>query len=435
MRVAAIVWAAAINGLQVYLFRRIYRDLWKNHMSGPTSFPALLAPWVETGWAQIVDSKNLIRIGERSAIHLCHCEHEKDVYQYQGAEIHVLMLDELTHFHQSQYLFLRSRVRMSGLDIPEDMRRRFPRIVAGANPGGIGHNWVKSAWVEPRPEGEIWRALRTEGGMLRQFIRARLEDNPALLESDPDYESKLEGLGNPALVRAMRSGDWDIVAGGALDDVWRTERHVIRPFRIPDTWSLFRSFDWGSTKPHATVWIAECNGEYLPETPRIAKGSFVVFAELYGWNGSPNTGTKELAIEVGRKIVETDRALPVKQRINPGPADPAIYAVENGSSIASDMERGGCAWVPAMAGPGSRKAGLETMRKRLKAAADGNEEPGLFFFDTCRQTIRTLPVLPRSQREPDDVDTAAEDHLYDAIRYGVSNPFGKPNWRGGKTAG
>jgi hypothetical protein len=433
MRVAAIYWAAQFPGIQIYLFRRTWPDLFKNHMTGPTSFPALLAPWVNAGHADIKESKGYIEIGGKSRIHLCHCELEKDVYKYQGADIHVLLIDELTHFTATQYRFLRSRVRAVGLNIPEQYRRQFPRILSGSNPGNVGHNWVKAMLVDPKPPGVIWRAPADDGGMLRQYIQARLADNPALLADNPDYINQLKGLGNPALVRAMLEGDWNIVAGGAFDDLWNPDRHVIRPFQIPETWTLFRSFDWGSTKPHATVWLAECNGEYLEDTPRIPKSSLVTFAELYGWNGTPNTGTKELAIEVGRKVVALDRSLPIRQRVIPGPADPAIYAVENGSSIAADMERAGCAWVPAEAGPGSRKAGLEALRKRLKAALEG-DEPGLFFFDTCRQVIRTLPVLPRSQRDPDDVDTAAEDHLYDALRYGVSNPFGKPNWRGGRRA-
>src|SRR5690606_31152314 len=102
-----------------------------------------------------------------------------------------------------------------------------------------------------------WQTARDEGGMMRQFIPALLEDNPTLQENDPDYETRLEGLGNAALVRAMRKGDWDIVSGGMFDDVWDRAVHVLKPFPVPDSWRVDRSCDWGSSKPFSFGWWAE----------------------------------------------------------------------------------------------------------------------------------------------------------------------------------
>ena len=146
MRVAAIVWCAAIPGLQVYLFRRIRDDLIKNHMEGPKGFRSMLAGWSLCDFVKIVDDE--IRFWNGSKIYLCHCKDEKDIYKYQGAEIHVLLVDELTHFTETMYRFLRNRVRMVGVQLPSNYAGKFPRILAGANPGNIGHLWVKATFVD-----------------------------------------------------------------------------------------------------------------------------------------------------------------------------------------------------------------------------------------------------------------------------------------------
>ena len=149
MRQAAISWCAEIPGLQVYLFRRIREDLSKNHMEGPSGFRALLAGWVECGFVVIVEDE--IRFWNGSKIYLCHCKDEKDRFKYQGAEMHVLLIDELTHFTEVIYRFLRNRVRMTGIAVPEKYRGRFPRILCGANPGGVGHQFVKTTFIDAAP--------------------------------------------------------------------------------------------------------------------------------------------------------------------------------------------------------------------------------------------------------------------------------------------
>ena len=428
IRSALIAWCVGIPGLQCYLFRRTYPELVSSHLEGAGSFPEILAPWIEAGIAKInISSLDIQFPALRSAIHLRHCQYETDLPKYQSAEIHVLALDEATHFTEAMYRFLRGRVRLGGLKVPEQYRGRFPRILAASNPGGVGHNWVKATWIDPRPPMQTWRAEPKDGGMLRQFIPARLEDNPTLTQNDPEYAAKLEGLGSPELVKAMLSGEWDIVAGGALDDVWQPARQILSPFPIPKGWRIDRSFDWGSSRPFSVGWWAESNGEAveLPDGTKRAwpKGSLFQIAELYGWNGEPNKGSRKLAVEVARDILAAERAMGLAGRVQKGPADSAIFDVENGTSIADDMGRVGVAWVAAEKGPGSRKIGLERVRRMLKAAhSHPVEEPALYFFDTCRHSIRTLPTLARDTKKPDDVDTDAEDHAYDMVRYRCMTP-------------
>lgn len=427
MRVAAIAWCYDIPGLQVYIFRREFPDLYKNHMEGPTGFPSMLAQWVNIGAAKVNLSKNQIEFKNGSKIHLCHCKHETDVLGYQGAEIHVLMVDELTHFSASMYRYLRSRVRLGGLKVPAHYVDRFPRIVAGSNPGGVGHNWVRGAWIEPAKAGAAWRTEPKEGGLLRQFIPARLDDNPTLLTNDPDYLDRLSGLGNDALVRAMRDGDWNIVSGGALDDVW-TERVTVARFAVPSSWRVDRGFDWGSTHPFSVLWFAEADGTEatLPGggkwCPR--RGSIIVVHEWYGAKG-PNEGLKMGARDIGRGIKSAEASLISAgwcSRVLPGPADNQISAVTQPGTptIADEMRAEGITWTESEKSPGSRKIGLDLTRSRIREAGkDHPENPALYIMDHCRSLLSHLPVLPRDPRNTDDVDSSAEDHDYDVLRYRV----------------
>jgi len=426
LRTAAVFWCASIAGLQCYLFRRLSDDLRKNHMEGPSGFPVLLADLVDAGHVKVNYSNGEITFWNGSKIFLCHCQYEQSAYKYQGAEIHLLLIDELTHFTRFIYNYLRGRVRLAGIAVPAEYKARFPRIICGSNPGGIGHNWVKADFIDRAPPMAIREMSKSEGGMLRQYIPARLDDNPTLREFDPDYLSRLEGLGDPALVRAMRDGDWDIVAGGAFDDIWRRESHVVSPFSIPSSWRIDRSFDWGSSKPFAVGWWAESDGTECTvngERRFYPRGTLFLVAEYYGWNGNPDEGCKMLAVEVARELLAIEKQIFKGRKVNDGPADSAIYAVENGKSIADDMARAGVRWTEADKRPGSRKTGLEALRKLLKASLQKPmEEPGMFVFDTCSHFIRTVPVLPRNQKNTDDVDTKAEDHIYDMARYRALTP-------------
>jgi hypothetical protein len=411
MRVAAIAWALSAPGVQVVIVRREFPDLKANHFSGRQGFPALLMPWIASGQVRFNVSDLTITFPNGSTIVGKHCQREKDVDGFQGSEIDGLLVDELTHFTAYQYEFIRSRCRSANLP---PGRFRFPRILCGSNPGSVGHNWVKGMWVDPRPVNEAWQA---EGGWMRQFIPARLADNPSLGQ---EYAASLEALPEH-LRKALRDGDWNIVAGGMFDDVWRGG--VVRSaIPIPASWRRSRSFDWGSSKPFAVCWWAQSDGTTAPGCMDLPKGSWVLTDEWYGWSGKPNEGAKMLAVEVAQGIKEREAVMGIKD-VAPGPADSAIFASENGNCIADDMAKRGVRWVPAEKGPGSRVNGWEKMRSLMQEAAKNRPEgPCLVIFDRCRHACRTLPTLPRDHLKTDDVDTDAEDHIADAVRYRVMQP-------------
>lgn len=427
MRVAAITWCAAIPGLQVYLFRRIRDDLVKNHMEGPKGFRAILAGWSMCGFVRIVDDE--IRFWNGSKIYLCHCKDEKDIYKYQGAEIHVLLVDELTHFTESMYRFLRNRVRMVGVTLPPNYAGRFPRILAGANPGNIGHLWVKATFVEGAETYDLRQMPPEEGGMLRQFIPALLEDNPSMAMDDPGYEGRLQGLGSETLVRAMRYGDWDVIEG-AFFDCWDPRRHIVRPFTIPDQWLRFMSGDWGSAKPFSFGWWAVASDATTVEgkdggTVRLPRGCMVRYREWYGAK-RPNEGLKLHADAVARGIAEREKSDKVKPTYRV--LDPAAFAEDGGESIAQAMGREKVYFKPAdnarVQGRGAM-GGWDQMRGRLVGDEDGN--PMVVTFSTCHDSIRTIPAQQHDPDRPEDMDTDGEDHACDEWRYAcMSRPWVRP---------
>jgi hypothetical protein len=402
LRVSAIRWCLAVPGLQAYLFRRKGTDLYDNHLKGSRNFHDLLAPLVAAGRVTWRAGKKEFQFANESRIALRHLQHDRDLQDYQGREMHVLLIDELTHFTEAQYRFLRSRLRVSDdLDVPADFLGMLPRAECGSNPGSVGHAWVKRTWVMPRPPGTVWKAPEDEGGMRRVFIPARMDDNPSL---DQGYATRLAGLGSPALVKALRDGDWDIVAGGALE-MWSRDLHVVEPFTIPPHWTRFRSVDWGSSKPFSVGWWAVSDGT----RPRMPTGALVRYREFYGWTGKADTGLRLTSTQLAESIREREAP---GERIAFSVADPAVFSRSDGPSVAERMAAAGVVLKPAA---NDRLAGYQEMRRRLVGDERG---PGLFVFSTCTDGfLRTVPDLVLDEKRPEDVDTRQEDHAYDEARY------------------
>lgn len=416
IRAGAIIWAEAVPGLQIYLFRRTFPELMKNHMQGPHGFPAMLSDRVRSG--HVITTQKEIRWWNGSRINLCHLQHEKDIYQYQGAEIHVLLLDEATHFSEDEYRYLRGRVRAPGLNIAPEWRGFFPRILGGTNPGGKGHHFFKAGWVDLGPE-TVTRMEKTEGGMLRQFIPARVEDNPSILRDDPEYLDRLEGLGDANLVRALREGDWTIVAGSKFGGQWRTKRHTCSPFPIPEGWELWRGGDDGYSAPSAIYWFAR-----NPDTKTI-----YVINEIYKKKLIPD--------ELSRMIHDRDENIPIAGHDGEvRPYGARLAGMYDGSAFAQhgtgdgttnkEKTRGdrmnelGCRWTPVPKPPGSRVRRVQNLHRLLETnERDPLKRPGIIFFTNCPNAIRTIPTLGRSPTDMEDVNTDEEDHSFDGITYGL----------------
>jgi hypothetical protein len=434
LRVASIVYSIWVPGLQVYIFRKTYKELIANHIHTPGGFLELLHDFLNDGLVKHNKSDNSFDFKNGSRIQLAHCQYDSDVQQYLGAQIGFLAVDESTHLSDHVYRYLRSRVRLGNLQVPKvhiegvngeqiylpDM---FPRILACSNPGNISHNFWKREFVLPGAEIDYgtWRANPEDGGMNRQFIPSRVDDNPTLIENDPGYKDRIRGMGQDHLVDAMLEGDWDIVAGGALDDLWNSSIHAIKPFRIPRTWKVDRAYDYGSSAPYGVIWFAESNGEDVEIEPGVYKsyppGSLFLIEEIYGANDK-DEGLKETPRQTARKIKMVEAITSLFKNVRSGPADNSIFDTDRGESIADLMATEGVCWVGSDKRPGSRINGLNKIRQMLANAVD-REGPGLYFFRNCVNCIKFIPTVPRDEKNPEDVDTKANDHLYDVLRYKV----------------
>jgi len=365
-----------------------------------------------------------------------------DYWNYHGHEYPFIGWEELTSWPDDRcYRVMFSCCRSSSVNVPRMIR-------STTNPYGVGHNWVKERF---RLHGKWWETIvvidsRDLNGQLeppRCAIHSHMRENRALAIADPNYKQTIAAAAhNKAMAEAWSRGSWEYVAGGMFSDLWSMTHNVVPRFEVPASWRIDRSFDWGSSKPFSVGWWAESDGSDLLffDGRRMAtvRGDLFRVREWYGSTGRPNEGLRMLSTDISAGIIDREVAWGWRRddytRVKAGVADSAIFTVEDGRSIASEMQRPvrfpdgrvyrGISWLPSDKSPGSRKNGWEAMRQMIRAAQPRKglprEEPGLFVVgDECGQFLRTVLALPRDEKDLDDIDTNAEDHIADEARYRV----------------
>jgi hypothetical protein len=341
---------------------------------------------------------------ENGHIQFCHCQREEDVYNYQSWQFDYLFIDEATHFTEFQvrYLMTRNRATVDGVK---------PLAALFTNPGNVGHLWFKRWFIDlgepfkihtykPRDE-EVSFTTQNVGQIAEPdethlFIPSKLEDNKILEERDPGYRQTL--MNQPEEVRqALLEGNWDVFAGQVLRN-WRKEYHVCEPFEIPEEWVKWCGVDWGYAKPFCCLWAAQD-----PDTEIK-----YVYREFY----KSRLSDPEQAQAI--KTLSGDEKIAITL------ADPSMWTkrtVERRSiSTAEVYEQNG---VPLTRADNDRMMGLRRVQEllELKWIDDDTQKPGVIFFDSCVNCIRTLPALPHDTTNVEDVDTDAEDHGFDSLRY------------------
>jgi len=337
---------------------------------------------------------------------MSYLDKDMDVTRYQGQAFNWIGFDELTQWPTPYaWDYMRSRLRSahSG-NLGLYMR-------GTTNPGGAGHQWVKKMFIDPAPSGKSFWATNIETGdtikfpkghsregeplFKRRFIPASLFDNPYLADSG-DYEAMLLSLPEHQR-KQLLEGNWDINEGAAFPEFNRSI-HVVEPIDIPDSWPKFRACDYGYGSYTGVLWFAVAPTEQL-----------VVYRELYC--------SKVTATDLADMIIEAESK---DGTIRYGVLDSSLWHKrgDTGPSLAEQMNMKGCRWRPSDRSRGSRVAGKNEIHRRLQVD-EFTEEPRLVFFSTCTNTIAQLPSIPLDKKNPEDVDTNAEDHLYDALRYGI----------------
>jgi hypothetical protein len=389
--------SANFNGIILRRTNDELRELiWKSQEIYPKAYPG--ARWQEKKSQWVFPS------GGR--LWMTYLERDEDVLRYQGQAFNYIAFDELTqHATPFAWNYMRSRLRSTDPSLPLFMR-------ATTNPGGPGHSWVKRMFIDPAPAGKRFSATDIETGetmvypeshakagqplFYRRFIPASLKDNPYLM-ADGQYEANLLAL--PEMQRRqLLEGDWAVADGAAFSE-FRQHVHTCDPFDIPSDWRKFRSCDYGYSSFSAVHWFA-IDPSY--ET-------LYVYRELYL---SKHTG-KDLA----RAVLDAERG----ESIQYGVLDSSCWHNRGqiGPSIAEEMIAMGCRWRPSDRSAGARVAGKNQLHQRLKVNEETGQ-PGIIFFNSCRQIIADLPVIPSDPKGSDDIDARyRSDHAYDSVRYGI----------------
>jgi hypothetical protein len=308
-------------------------------------------------------------------------ERDADVYRYQGQAYSWIGFDEITHLPtEFSWNYLASRLRTTDSEITPYMR-------CTANPGGSGAHWVKKRYIAPAPPNESYVG---DDGITRKFIPARLNDNPYLAQ-DGRYEQMLKSL-PPTQRKQLLEGNWEIAEGAAFTEFDR-HLHVIEPFEIPLHWERVKGLDYGYASESACVWAAVDPSD----------GTLIVYRELY------KKGL--LATELAEMLTNMELSDPTSVR---GVLDTACWSRTGttGPTVAETLIQAGHKLRPA---DKNRVAGKIQIHEHLKVQSSGR--PRMQILNTCPNLIRELQSIPLDKNNPEDVDTHASDHAYDALRY------------------
>lgn len=412
-RAEAVLACLSVPGLAAIIFRRTFPDLNRSVVG-----PLLEEIPQELGRYNRSEHKWYFHNG--STLELGHLQTAKDLDKYQGAELQFIVFEEATHFTAYQFRYLKSRLRAAG-KVKAHMAKLGirPRMVLTANPGGVGHFWVKKRFIDPCPPGRVFRAKPTPNQPnppTRCYIPAKVSDNPSV---DDGYRDQLNGL--PELLRrAMRDGDWNVMEGVRFPQ-FNSSIHVIEPEMLPIPavgYPRAVGIDYGLSAPYAALWGA-----------KLADDLIVVYREIYKKGLTPRQQAELIRDSEAEGERSPDRPISLV-------LDPSMWAKSVNAPLAQGVEG-----APP---PGSiadayykvfgrqiskarneRVGGWALIDEQLRVREDGL--PRLLIYSTCVNLIRTLPALPRDSKNPDDVNTHAEDHAPDALRYLVQELIGKPS--------
>ena len=390
-----------------YIFRKTYPELEANHISPLFELYPGLKQYYNEG------KKNL-RLPNGSQLRFAVCESRKDLAKFQGREIHDLGIEEAGDWLFEHYELLRASNRSSVSHIK-------PRTILTANPGGIGHRWLKRLFIERKFE-------TGENPKDYNFVAARVRDNPALLKADPHYATRLASIKNEMLRRAWLDGDWDVAAGQFFGELNRSI-HMVKPFPIPPHWQWFGSYDYGYNHPASWgFWVCDEDGniyrvkEIIEAKMRIDQQAKKVNEYIQSMIKTNQKKDKSIIFWAGHDCWAHKKA-----------GDPTI--AEEFQKHEIFLKRANI----------DRVQGASQMRMYLAhdTEPDGTRKgPRLFYFDTCEIGFDCLSRMTHNPDNPEDVlkvdavdgDPFTGDDSYDEARYGImSRPsiatVPKKKWR------
>lgn len=402
------------SNYKALLLRRTFPRLQEILDRGKIIYPELGGEWRK------VESRFTFPSG--ATITLGHCQHEDDKRTYHGREFNYIGFDELTEFTETQYSFIIANVRRSRQDAALFIR-------ATTNPGGIGHAWVKRYYYDtckPKKQVEYIDKNKVRRMMYvpevyidptamtsRCFVAATVYDNANIMAFDPGYVRRLELLPEIEKMRLLH-GVWDAFEGQVFTELSQ-QVHGCVPFDIPPDWTRVMAFDWGFARP----WTALYGAVDFENT-------LYIYREVYGLKeGHVNVGVRQTNDEICEAIRSAEKP---HEKINIRVADPACWSPTMrankiiGPSFQEDATKHGLFFLKA---DNDRIRGKQQLHQRLQMEVETEagtgevkrEWPRMVVFNDLKHWWRTMLEMRESPKDPEDVDTDQEDHLYDCTRY------------------
>lgn len=402
----AITSAIERSGTHVYIFRRTLKELKQSvyneimqQISPYQNTPDDKKAVMENGKRLTItynSQESVFKFSNGSFIQLAYLDTVADRYNYQSAEIHVLLIDELTHFLEDDYEYLKTRVR-------SDQYPRL-RVMACTNPGNVGHGWVKDRFIKSKdPNIDMQPEVAytdVQSGLSRIFIPAKVTDHPSEKFKE-NYLRVLNAIKDEQLRSALRDGDWDVFEGQVYTE-WKKEKHVIQKLPVDlDVCKKYIGFDWGYNDYACATWIAEA-----PESQDGVKHLYV-YREIYDRQKTPTWWAEQIA-----EIIRTE---PVEYMILPHDCFSHLGGNQTIARTFSDFD------VPHLRADSlSHAAKLHRqalLHQLLEVSADGT--PYIQFHKNVANNIRTIPDLPYSDTKPEEISERSEDHAYDSLTYAL----------------
>lgn len=366
--------------------------------------------------ARYSEQRKAWRFPSGAVIEFGYLDRDQDVAKYQSAEYQYIGFDELTHFTEYQFDYMRSRLRSGMMSMPCYLR-------AGTNPGGVGHVWAKARFIDTCPPGEILRFARVYGddgeqieirlehdqhqhqsSFTRQFIPARVQDNLTIMHNDPNYIDRLNNMSDLQR-RMLLLGDWDVYAG-QMFSMWRKAVHVVPPRKPAKDDYKFVSIDYGTAAPAAILWHSV---DY--------SGNDYVYRELYGPGMSASVQADRIR-EMTPPEEEIRAYIGGEDMFIKNQNDARTKTLRSIADYFSDPPNK----IYLTPANNSRVHGWNVVREYLHWAGTESaltKKPKLTISEHCRNLIRTLPALTSNVLKPEDADGKCEDHAPESLRYGL----------------
>lgn len=401
----AVAYALKFAGSKIYLFRRTFSELEAKLIDELLTRAPRITKDQPLGIYKYNESKHIATFLNGSKIMFRYITSFKDAKQYQGQEMDYVGVDELTEHEEESIQILLSCMRS-----PKGFPTRFK---ASCNPGGIGHAWVKTSYIDTTNKGRN-DYIDPKSDNLIRFIPSQVYDNPAIVNNDPKYVRRLENL-PPMLRKAYLEGSWDIFEGQAFEE-WNYNVHVCPSFPIPKHWRRWRSADNGHTDPFAWYWFA------VDEFGRVH-----IYREFTREYGDKKVIYADQAKEVTRLSVYKE-FIDGKMQTIPEKIDFTVVGhdawakgpTSQGKCINDFYIEGGV--KDCICAVTDRKVRKATWHEYLKADVDpldGQYKAKVVIHDCCTRLIKTLPMQVSDIKEPEKVAETDFDHWFDGAGYGL----------------